>query len=308
MKSYKRIFLFFLAVLLVNCLISPWMAAIWNLVLEANPEWHLDPPPFSRIFSRLYMILGIILFILYRKSLRIESPSQLGLSRGPRQLRDIGQGFGLAVLSLFAIVVTLTLADKFEPGLRSSVASGFGRAAGALMAGLAVGFFEEIFFRGMIFKGLMEDTKPTVAYCAANLFYAAIHFVRPAEKAPLSGLDPLAGFKVLAASFSPFLDPAEILPGLIGLFLIGAALSYAFLRTGSLYLSIGLHAGWIFSLKTLGIFGRYPRKELGWVFGASHPRIVSGVVTWIGILIVLVVIHWITRHRQPNRVNSPQVS
>ncbi|WP_169703713.1 CPBP family intramembrane glutamic endopeptidase [Candidatus Kuenenia stuttgartensis] len=31
-----------------------------------------------------------------------------------------------------------------------------------------------------------------------------------------------------------------------GLFIVGVVLSYAYLKTNSLYLSIGLHAGWIF--------------------------------------------------------------
>ena len=93
----------------------------------------------------------------------------------------------------------------------------------------------------------------------------------------------------------------EILPGLLGLFLVGVVLSYACLRTGALYLSIGLHAGWIFGLQTLSMFGRYQRRDLGWFFGASEPKIVSGVATWIGILAILAVVHWITRTRESNR-------
>jgi membrane protease YdiL (CAAX protease family) len=300
MKSYKRILLFLLLVLALNCLISPWMAALWDWVLYAIPEWSSYRQPFSRIFSRLYMVLGIALFFLCRRQLKIESPSQLGLT-GARKLQDGFVGFGLAVASLCGIVLVLIFADIFEPDLRYSWSSSLGRAFAALMAGLTVGLLEEIFFRGMIFKGLMEDTKPATAFILANLFYAAIHFVKPAEKVPLSGIEPLAGIRHLILSFAPMLDLEEILPGLFGLFLIGVALSYAFLRTGSLYLAIGLHAGWVFGLKTLEIFGRAPRRDLGWFFGASHPKIVSGVATWIGVLIVLAVIHWLTRNRKPNR-------
>jgi hypothetical protein len=43
--------------------------------------------------------------------------------------------------------------------------------------------------------------------------------------------------------------------------------------------------------------GTYRRDDLSWLFGASDPRIVSGVATWIGILIVLALAHWYTRRR-----------
>jgi hypothetical protein len=300
MKSYQRIFLFFLFVLFINCLISPWMAALWELILGIRPEWAAHQQPFSRIFGRVYIVLGIILFFCFRSRLRIGSLTELGLGR-PYRWRAVSLGFGLAVASLFAVVAALTFADIFTPVLRRSLASSLGRVFAALMTGLTVGCLEEIFFRGIIFKGLMEDTKPFTAFLVANLFYAGIHFVKPAEELPLAGIDPLAGFKFLVASFAPFLEPLEILPGLLGLFLVGLALSYAFLRTGVLYLSIGLHAGWISGLQTLGMFGRYQRRELGWFFGASEPKIVSGVVTWIGILGVIAMVHWITSARKSDR-------
>ncbi len=298
MKSYKRIFLFFLFVLFLNCLISPWMASLWEMILGIRPEWALYRQPFSRIFGRVYIVLGIILFFCFRSRLKIGSLTELGLGRVPYRAREVCLGFVLAVASLFVVVVTLALADIFTPGLRRSLASSLGRAFASLMTGLTVGFLEEIFFRGIIFKGLMEDTKPFAAFLAANLLYAGVHFVKPAEEVFLSGIDPWAGFNFLIASFAPFLDPLRILPGLTGLFLVGVVLSYAVLRTGVLYLSIGLHAGWIFGLQTLGIFGKYQRAELGWFFGASEPKIVSGVATWIGILAVLIAVHWITKARK----------
>jgi uncharacterized protein len=101
----------------------------------------------------------------------------------------------------------------------------------------------------------------------------------------------------LFSTFAPFLEPAEIAPGMIGLLLIGIVLSYAFLRTGTLYLSIGLHAGWVISIKTVRVFGDYQTENLGWLFGSTEPKIVSGVVTWAGILLVGLAVHWITRNR-----------
>ena len=38
-------------------------------------------------------------------------------------------------------------------------------------------------------------------------------------------------------------------------------------------------------------------KVWGWLFGSTDPKIVSGVVTWAGILLVGLAVHWITRNR-----------
>ena len=127
---------------------------------------------------------------------------------------------------------------------------------------------------------------------------SAVHFVKPAQKVPLEGIDPLAGIFHLIHTFDRFLDPIALLPGLTGLFTLGLVLSYAFMRSGSLYLSIGLHAGWIFSIKTLRVFGDFRREDLGWPFGFSDPKIISGWVTWICLIGVGVAVYYLTRKRQ----------
>ena len=57
-------------------------------------------------------------------------------------------------------------------------------------------------------------------------------------------------------------------------------------------------AGWVFGIKTIRVYGDYRREDLGWLFGSSEPKLVSGVAGWIAILAVGLLIHWITRNRQ----------
>jgi membrane protease YdiL (CAAX protease family) len=45
-----------------------------------------------------------------------------------------------------------------------------------------------------------------------------------------------------------------LVPGFLSLTLAGMALGVAYHRTGNLYFSIGLHAGWIFWLKTFNFW------------------------------------------------------
>jgi len=180
---------------------------------------------------------------------------------------------------------------------RLSLSASLSRCAGALLAAIAASTIEEIFFRGIFFKGLRDDLGRLRGYLSASLLFSAIHFVRPAYDTILIDADPWAGVRHLASSFHPFLDPGTFLPGLFGLFLIGVTLCYAFERTGTLYLSIGLHAGWIFGLKTIRVFGDYARTDLSWAFGSSNPKIVSGLATWIGIVLVGLMVHQLTLNR-----------
>jgi membrane protease YdiL (CAAX protease family) len=195
------------------------------------------------------------------------------------------------------LALIMSWLDVFEPFFRLSLADSLKRCVSAILAAATVGFMEEILFRGVIFKGLFEELGRARAYLFAALFYSAIHFVKPGDAAALGQLDAWIGIRYLAGSFHPFTDLTTLFPGLLGLFLIGAVLCYAFERTGTLYLSIGLHAGWIFSLKTLRVFGDFRRNDLGWLFGSTDPKIVSGVVTWIGILLVGVAVSRVTRRR-----------
>jgi membrane protease YdiL (CAAX protease family) len=297
MKTYQRLLIFVLLVLALTALVSPWAATAWNLMSGAYAAADEDRIPFSRIFNRFFMISGVILFFACRSLLKIDSLSQIGLVPKTRGARDTGTGLCLSLGSMVALGCIMSLADVYQPFFRLSLSRSVEQCASAIITAFTVGVLEEVFFRGIIFRGLLEDLKPVSAFVIANLFYSALHFVKPADAYFLSGIDPLAGFRHLFSTFAPFLDPTEITPGLIGLCLIGIVLSYAFARTGTLYLSIGLHAGWIISIKTVRVFGDYRRDDLGWLFGSTDPKIVSGVAAWAGIILVGIAVHWLTRKR-----------
>jgi membrane protease YdiL (CAAX protease family) len=296
LKTHQRLMLFLLFVLALTSLLSPWFAVSADWI---NGQWPFLLPErysFAKIFNRTFMISGILLFFLCRRLLGIGKLADLGLTRLSGSGRDIAVGWLLAVGSIAALAAVMTLFNVFTPFFRLPLAESISRCASALSAGVFAGLLEEVFFRGILFKGLFEQGRLR-AYLGANLFYSALHFVKPGEAKFMEVFDPWAGFRHLVFTFTPFLEPLPLLPGIFGLFLLGATLSFAFTRTANLYLAIGLHAGWVFGLKTLRVFGDFRRDDLGWMFGATEPKIVSGVFTWIGIGLVAVAVHNLTRHR-----------
>jgi membrane protease YdiL (CAAX protease family) len=297
MKSYQRLLLFAIIVLGFTALLSPWAALTWDYIITTRPGWESYHYSFGKIFDRFFMVSGIVLFFFFRRFLRLGPMDRLGLTPPALVWPDLGRGFGLAIASMAGLALIMSWLDVFEPFFRISLADSLKRCVSAILAAATVGFMEEILFRGVIFRGLFKELGRAPAYFFAALFYSAIHFVKPGDAAALGQLDAWIGIRYLAGSFRPFTDLTTLFPGLLGLFLIGVVLCYAFERTGTLYLSIGLHAGWIFSLKTLRVFGDFRRDDLGWMFGSTDPKIVSGVVTWVGILIVGIAVGLITRRR-----------
>ena len=295
MSTHQRLIIFLVSVLALTSILSPWFAIAADWLVGQFPG--AERYPFSRIFNRTFMISGIVLFFVCRRLLRIGSLSELGFVSLSQGGGDLLRGWSLAVASLAALLLAMSVAEVFEPYFRLSFFRSLSRFFSALLSGVFTGLLEEIFFRGILFKGLLQDGRLFRAFVLSSLFYSALHFVRPGEAYFVDGFDPLAGTRHLFYTFTPFLEPLKILPGMFGLFLLGMVLSYAFLRTGNLYLAIGLHAGWIFGLKSVRVFGDYTRDDLGWLFGSSDPKIVSGVATWIGIASVLVLVHWLTRNR-----------
>ncbi|MGE5303425.1 MAG: CPBP family intramembrane glutamic endopeptidase [Alphaproteobacteria bacterium] len=301
MKAYQRLFLFLLASLAITVLLSPWLATSWDHFVSARPDWEPYRYPFSRIFDRCFLITSILLFFPCRRFLKIGSASQIGLAPRVHAAPDVALGFCCAVVSMALLLALMSFQGIYTPFFRLGFGESMGRIANGLLSGFTVALLEETFFRGIFFKAIFEQGKPVRAFLVANLLYAAVHFVKPESNFHLSGYDPGGGLRYLLASFKPFLNLSEVFPGLVGLFLIGLVLSYAVVRTNTLFLAMGLHAGWVFSIKTVRVFGDYTRRDLGWMFGSTDPKIVSGVVSWIGILSVAIAVHALTRRRAQRR-------
>jgi membrane protease YdiL (CAAX protease family) len=297
MKAYQRLFLFLLSSLTITVLLTPWLATSWDHFVSARPDWEPYRYPFSRIFDRCFLVTSILLFFPSRRFLKIGSSSQIGLSPRTHAAPDIALGFCCAVASMGLLLAFMSFQGIYSFFFRLGFGDSMSKIANGLLSGFTVALLEETFFRGIFFKAIFDQGKPARAYLVTNLLYAAVHFVQPEKNFTLSGYDPGGGLRYLAASFKPLLNLSEVFPGLIGLFLIGLVLSYAVARTNTLFMAMGLHAGWVFSIKNIRVFGDYTRRDLGWMFGATDPRIVSGVVSWIGILSVAVAVYALTRRR-----------
>ncbi|MFC7338613.1 CPBP family intramembrane glutamic endopeptidase [Haloferula chungangensis] len=118
----------------------------------------------------------------------------------------------------------------------------------AVSAAFVVATIEEVFFRGILLGIFLRAMKPAAAIVALSFLFAFVHFLEPPIGAKVPDPEAVnAGFVLLGQIFSRFADPMTVISRFMVLAAGGVVLAMARWRTASLWLPIGLHAGWVFS-------------------------------------------------------------
>ena len=153
------------------------------------------------------------------------------------------------------------------------------KVSGAALTAGVVAVLEEILFRGAIFGALRKTFRWPTAVVISSAIYALVHFFsRPASPAEIHWTSGLA---LLPTMLSGFVEVEQVVPGFFNLTLTGVLLALAYQRTGNLYFSIGLHAGWIFWLKSYGFLTREAGNANAWFWGTS--KLIDG---WLALIVL----------------------
>ena len=142
-----------------------------------------------------------------------------------------------------------------------------------------VATLEEVLFRGGIFGGLRRVLHWPFALAFTSAIYALVHFLQPAELTGAVAWD--SGLVLLPHILGGFADFHALVPGFFNLTLAGVLLGLAYQRSGNLYFSIGLHAGWIFWLKTYGAFTIAAPNSMVWFWGGA--KLIDG---WLAFFVL----------------------
>jgi len=103
-----------------------------------------------------------------------------------------------------------------------------------------------------------------IATLLSSGIFSIVHFLKAPDQTTTS-VGWSSGFTSLAHSLDQFTKPMLVLAGFTTLFLIGAILAHARLRTRSLWLPIGLHAGWIFASAAFNKLAHREIVALPWI-------------------------------------------
>jgi len=276
------LFVFVLSVF-ITCLTAPWI----KLLLKQGFKISLS---LSQVMSRSFMAYVLLLFLLYRKKLKSNVGESLNHTRLPwvRHLL-MGSAIGVGSLMLMAAIMLIVGAAEIEG--QFSLIQSCRKLLKYLGTAVAVALVEEILFRGIILQSLRANLKAFLALILTSAIFSLLHFLKPVNPPDISQFGVLNGFVVLPSFFQQFSDFQSIMWITLGLFLIGLALGTAYLVTSSLFLPIGIHAGWVFFNKADSLFLEIGKRK-GLLFGQTDKSMfffLDSIAAWImiGVMIIL---------------------
>ena len=282
--------LLYLAVIFVGAaLLSPWLYWLAHWAAGQTPLFaRLSTQPFHRYVNRSLLGLAVLGLWPFLRSIGADSWSAVGLVNPGGNWRRVAAGFALGFASL-ACVVLLAVADGARTMKTDLTAPAlFSKTFSASLSALVVALLEELLFRGALFGSLRRAHRWGTALVVSSAVYALVHFFQKPTP-PTTEITWSSGLELLPLMLHGFVEIETLVPGFFSLLLAGMILGLAYQRTGTLYLSIGLHAGWIFWLKFYGAVTVPAPDARQWFWGSG--KLIDG---WLasGILVLVLLAVW----------------
>ncbi len=301
LKDLGKLLLYLLVTILLGALLAPLLFHGGQWLAAHGIFSGLETQPFRRFFNRSVQIVAIVLLWPLAKSLRVRTIAEFGLRPDARWWRRLLVGLAAAVLMMLALCVCV---NAFG-GLRvlPSEAWKIRDLPKAVLTAACVGVIEECVFRGAFLGLFQRGMGKWQALFVSSVFFSVLHFIKPVSVS----IDPaqvgwLSGFALLPAVFSQWADPVMVGAMFTTLFAVGWVLGWATQRTRSLWMSIGLHAGWVLCVKGFGIFARFGNDGLPWMGSELRVGIaplvtvvLTGGICWL----------WLTHVDRPHNEKVP---
>ncbi|HEY6155179.1 MAG TPA: CPBP family intramembrane glutamic endopeptidase [Candidatus Udaeobacter sp.] len=280
MKDAARLGAYFIGIVVVGALLAPIL--FWTAqALAAHGVFpFLAKYDFDTFFHRAILVAAVLLLWPLLCLSNVRGPADLGLAPNPHFGRDVGAGLLLSIIPLL-LCGALLIALHVYSFRHVFVWSRFGKV---LLAAISVPFIEETFFRGIVLGILLRSGRKVLSVVAVSGLFAAVHFLKGSEHEP-GIVTWTSGLQSISDAFAGFGDPMMVLAAFATLFLIGCILADARVLTRSLWLPIGLHAGWIFASGTFSWLSRRQTVALPWLGKNLLVGIIPlglAAVTWMG--------------------------
>jgi CAAX protease family protein len=260
LKDVAKLAAYFIATIFVGAIVAPIL--FWSAQsLAAHGVFSfLTRYDFETFFHRALLIAAILLLWPLLRISHVRCMADLDLASNPRWSRDLCAGVLVSVIPLLCCGALLIAFHVYS--FRHSFAwARFGKMLGA---SIAVPFIEEPFFRGIVLGVLLRTGRKYIAIFIASAFFASVHFLKAPERTS-EVVTWTSGFSSIVHAFDGIGDSMMVGSALATLFCIGWILADARVLTHSLWLSIGLHAGWIFGSGAFSRLARHQALAFPWI-------------------------------------------
>jgi membrane protease YdiL (CAAX protease family) len=260
--------------------LTPLVVSLIELFFPDRFGW-----PFSRVFDRVAMALAALIIFVLRRQFSLQEMF-VALTKG-----SLVYKFRLILTGICITLITSAAVLFFAVGdgeLRwvSQIRQDFWwKISWVIPAALLISCIEESFFRSLLLNRLAERFAFWPAAVISSILYAVVHFIAPVKDFNYQGWDPFAGINYFFAVIDR-MGSAGVGGASIGLFFVGMILCFVVRTTGSLLLCVGLHSGWVISMKVARFV---TEAESGYIFasGIGHRYfLVAEPLAWGSLLLV----------------------
>jgi uncharacterized protein len=260
LKDVIKLAAYFIATIVIGAVLAPILFWTAQSLAAHGVFPFLARYDFETFFHRALLVAAVLLLWPLLRVSHVRCLADLGLAPNSRWGRDLCAGAVVSVVPLLLCGVLLIALGVYA--FRHSVA--WPRFGKMLAASITVPFIEEAFFRGIVLGVLLRTGLKYIAIFAVSVIFAAVHFLKAPDRTS-EIVTWTSGFSSIAHAFDGLGDPMMLASALATLFFIGWILADARVLTRSLWLSIGLHAGWIFASGTFSLLARQRMPAFPWV-------------------------------------------
>ncbi len=207
---------------------------------------------FDRVAARSVLLVTIILFFPLLKILKINRWQELGFSGSKNQFFiDTGKGIGFGILIMLPVVIGLLISKNrvIDTDWEVTIINVLSLLFTAMLAGLIIALIEETLFRGAMLTAIKKHSTAMFAIVASSFIYAMVHFLQPSDAFSAQALNWSSGFALLKDAVHPLTQVNVIFDSFIALFAAGVLLAIVRLNSNRIALCIGIHAGWVLTIK-----------------------------------------------------------
>jgi membrane protease YdiL (CAAX protease family) len=175
-----------------------------------------------------------------------------------------------------------------------------------LLISFLISIPEEMLFRGILLTSLKRAKGVLFAIFLSAFYYAGLHFLKSKTEIPPDEANLSSSYYLIADALTQLTNP-ENLSAFIALMSVGIFLATIRIKSPmSLGICIGIHAGWVFLIKTNSAFlNRNPSSD--WYFLVSNYDGVIGplVTAWLTLITAILITYTYLRDKSTNNSLEP---
>jgi CAAX protease family protein len=296
LKDLGKILTYFFGVIILGALLAPPLYWAGQAVAAKGVLTFLADTDFQKFFNRGILISAIALLWPTVRWLQIGSVRELGLDRDERWWRRCLAGFIIAavlVLALGCVYVSLEIYRWKNENLP------WGKLPPLLLSAAVVSLLEEGLFRAGILGLFRRSLSARAAVLWTSLIFAAVHFLKPDDEVKVAHVGWLTGFEMIPHVVHQFAEPMLLLGGFTTIFVLALMLGNVTVRTRSLWMAIGLHAGVVFAKMSFSKFTKRNESHLPWVGESLEIGLVPVGVLLVAWLLALLWLRYVDRSSLP---------